>query len=375
MTRIADEPLIYSFYGTAHGVQFINTAPRDASLIETTSFGPGTVTDASINYIGSISLTGQLFAEGHVLNGQLVATMPMDFRAGGDGNSFLDQQLMYTYAIREPDETFTGIRANGGAAQRIHPGDRVIISCFGYTTDRNLIDSINKSKVFSSIEHVCLDQNNRISDVNTDKDKSLDREKLFIPMYAGKLHRIIPLPVPDELKEIAEELDTQEDYTMLIDKNLAQAAGFSEGSTVDFLMVYKNFRQSVRVRYCDVPGHMSLHGGDPTRSGHSQQRLAEAVKEDILPQMLEKDGSPADPNTTVVIGYKLLPWAEAVLYADSITKNGFPNLVIFNSQGTGQSILEGEATNVLDLNHCSADVIRVEALRSKYSWGKDTGRV
>ena len=217
-----------------------------------------------------------------------------------------------------------------------------------------------------------MDQNNRISDVNTDKDKSLDREKLFIPMYAGKLHRIIPLPVPDDLddlKTLANNLDLKNEYTMLIDKNLAEAAGFPEGSTVDFLMVYKNFRQSVRVRYCDVPGHMSLHGGDPMGSGHSQERLAEAVKDDILPQMLEKDGSPANPNTTVVIGYKLLPWAEAVLYADSITKNGFPNLVIFNSQGTGQSILEGEATNVLDLNHCSADVIGVEALRSNYSWG------
>ena len=191
-------------------------------------------------------------------------------------------------------------------------------------------------------------------------------------MYAGKLHRIIPLPVPDDLddlKTLANNLDLKNEYTMLIDKNLAEAAGFPEGSTVDFLMVYKNFRQSVRVRYCDVPGHMSLHGGDPMGSGHSQERLAEAVKDDILPQMLEKDGSPANPNTTVVIGYKLLPWAEAVLYADSITKNGFPNLVIFNSQGTGQSILEGEATNVLDLNHCSADVIGVEALRSNYSWG------
>jgi hypothetical protein len=191
-------------------------------------------------------------------------------------------------------------------------------------------------------------------------------------MYAGKLHRIIPLPVPDdldELKTLANNLDLKDEYTMLIDKNLAQAAGFPEGSTVDFLMVYKNFRQSVRVRYCNVPGHMSLHGGDPMGSGHSQERLAEAVKEDILPQMLEKDGSPANPNTTVVIGYKLLPWAEAVLYADSITNDGFPNLVIFDSQGTGQSILEGEARNVLDLDHCSADVIRVEALRSNYSWG------
>ena len=374
MTRIADEPLIYSFYGTAHGVQFINKAPRDASLIETTSF-LGTVTDASINYIGSISLTGQLFAEGHVLNGQLVATMRMDFRAGADGNSFLDQQLMCTYAIREHDETFTGIRTNGGAALRYSIGDKAIISCFGYTTDRDLIDSIHESQVFSSIEHVCLDQNNRISDVNTDKNKSLDRNNLLIPMYAGKLHRMIPLDVPDKLKTLANNLDLKNEYTMLIDQNLAEAAGFPEGSTVDFLMVYKNFRQSVRVRYCDVPGHMSLHGGDPMGSGHSQERLAEAVKDDILPQMLEKDGSPANPNTTVVIGYKLLPWAEAVLYADSITNNGFPNLVIFDSQGTGQSILRGEATNVLDLGHCSADVIRVEALRSNYSWGKDTGRV
>ena len=110
MTRIADEPLIYSFYGTAHGVQFINKAPRDASLIETTSF-LGTVTDASINYIGSISLTGQLFAEGHVLNGQLVATMPMDFRAGGDGNSFLDQQSMYTYVL-SPTNLWLGLSLN-----------------------------------------------------------------------------------------------------------------------------------------------------------------------------------------------------------------------------------------------------------------------
>jgi aspartate 1-decarboxylase len=370
---LTNDPFIWydSLYGTTHGARFIDEPNQPFGLVETTNFSPATVIEAAINYVGSISLPTEWFEKGYVLNGQLVATMRMDFNAGADRKSFLDQQLMYTYAIREPDETFTGIRANGGAAQRIHPGDKVIISCFGYTTDYRLIDWINESGFFSSIEHVCLNQNNRISDVNTDKDKSLDPEKLLIPMYAGKLHRIIPLPVPDDLKTLANNLDLKNEYTMLIDGNLAQAAGFLKGSTVDFLMVYKNFRQSVRVRYCDVPGHMSLHGGDPTRSGHSQERLAEAVNDDILPQMLEKDGSRADPNTTVVIGYKLLPYEKALEYSQSITEDGFPNLVIFNSQETAQSIQDGIRSNVLDPDHCSRDVrLSIGDMRTDLSWGE-----
>jgi hypothetical protein len=231
-----------------------------------------------------------------------------------------------------------------------------------YTTDPLFIDSINQSGVSGSIRHVQLDASNNIVSAVKLKEQPKD---VLLPMYAGKLHRIISLPVPNKLQEIAKELDAQDDYTMLIDRELAEAAGFPDGSTVDFLMVYKNFRQFVRVQHCEVPGHMSLHGPDST------EILAAPVKEDIVPEMVEKDGSPANPNTAVVIGYKLLPYEKADELSQSITEDGFPNLVVCDSRETVQSIQDGAPSNVLDPDHCSQDVtLSIGDMRTELSWGE-----
>jgi hypothetical protein len=256
-------------------------------------------------------------------------------------------------------EKFKGIRANGGAAQRLRPGDIVRCATFGFTIT-------DDQAQFLPVSHICLDASNNIVSAVKLKEQPKD---VLVPMYAGKLHRIISLPVPDQLKDDAAELDARDDYTMLIDRELAEAAGFPNRSTVDFLMVYKNFRQFVRVQHCDVPGHMSLHGPD------SKKILTAPVKEGIVPEMVEKDGSPADPNTAVVIGYQLLPYEKADQLSQSITRDGFPNLVVCDSRGTAQSIQYETPSNVLDLGNCSRDVtLSIGDMRTVYSWGKVTTR-
>lgn len=72
-----------------------------------------TVTEADLNYIGSISLDPDLMAAADILEHEQVAVLDID-----NGNRF------ETYAITgQPGQ----VCLNGAAARLVHPGDKVII--------------------------------------------------------------------------------------------------------------------------------------------------------------------------------------------------------------------------------------------------------
>ena len=72
-----------------------------------------TVTDANLNYVGSISLDTELMALADIREWEQVAVLDID-----NGNRF------ETYAIKgEPGQ----VCLNGAAARLVHPGDKVII--------------------------------------------------------------------------------------------------------------------------------------------------------------------------------------------------------------------------------------------------------
>jgi aspartate 1-decarboxylase len=80
-----------------------------------------TVTEADLNYIGSISLDPELMAAADIIEHEQVAILDID-----NGNRF------ETYAI-------TGGRGqvclNGAAARLVHPGDKVIIITYADYTE------------------------------------------------------------------------------------------------------------------------------------------------------------------------------------------------------------------------------------------------
>jgi aspartate 1-decarboxylase len=72
-----------------------------------------TVTEADLNYVGSISLDPGLMAAADILEHEQVAVLDID-----NGNRF------ETYAITgQPGQ----VCLNGAAARLVHPGDKVII--------------------------------------------------------------------------------------------------------------------------------------------------------------------------------------------------------------------------------------------------------
>ena len=72
-----------------------------------------TVTDANLNYVGSISLDTDLMRRADILEWEQVAVLDID-----NGARF------ETYAIRgEPGQ----VCLNGAAARLVHPGDKVIV--------------------------------------------------------------------------------------------------------------------------------------------------------------------------------------------------------------------------------------------------------
>jgi aspartate 1-decarboxylase len=85
-----------------------------------------TVTEADLNYIGSISLDPELMAAADILENEQVAVLDIDNGA-----------RLETYAI-------TGLPGqvclNGAAARLVHPGDKVIVITYADYEDAELAD-------------------------------------------------------------------------------------------------------------------------------------------------------------------------------------------------------------------------------------------
>src|SRR3984893_18715050 len=83
-----------------------------------------TVTDANLNYVGSISLDTELMRRADILEWEQVAVLDID-----NGARF------ETYAIPgEPGQ----VCLNGAAARLVHPGDKVIVITYADYEDAEL---------------------------------------------------------------------------------------------------------------------------------------------------------------------------------------------------------------------------------------------
>ena len=87
-----------------------------------------TVTDANLNYVGSITVDTDLMAAADLLEWEQVAIVDID-----NGNRF------ETYVI--PGEAGSGAMClNGAAARLVHPGDRIIVISYADYDDAELRD-------------------------------------------------------------------------------------------------------------------------------------------------------------------------------------------------------------------------------------------
>ena len=87
-----------------------------------------TVTDANLNYVGSITIDTDLMAAADLLEWEQVAIVDID-----NGNRF------ETYVI--PGDAGSGAMClNGAAARLVHPGDRIIVISYGDYDDAELRD-------------------------------------------------------------------------------------------------------------------------------------------------------------------------------------------------------------------------------------------
>ena len=102
-----------------------------------------TVTDANLNYVGSITIDTDLMAAADLLEWEQVAIVDID-----NGNRF------ETYVI--PGAAGSGAMClNGAAARLVHPGDRIIVISYADYDQSELEDGFEPSVV-----HV--DRTNRI---------------------------------------------------------------------------------------------------------------------------------------------------------------------------------------------------------------------
>ena len=87
-----------------------------------------TVTDANLNYVGSITVDCDLMAAADLLEWEQVAVVDVD-----NGARF------ETYVI--PGDAGSGIIClNGAAARLVHPGDRIIVISYADYDDAELVD-------------------------------------------------------------------------------------------------------------------------------------------------------------------------------------------------------------------------------------------
>ncbi len=106
-----------------------------------------TVTDANLNYVGSITIDEELMEEANLLVGQKVDIVNIN-----NGERFSTYVIKGERGSRE-------ICLNGAAARKVHPGDKIIIIAYA-TMD------IEEAKKFKPSVIIVDDNNNIIK--NTD---------------------------------------------------------------------------------------------------------------------------------------------------------------------------------------------------------------
>src|SRR5947209_16447807 len=87
-----------------------------------------TVTDANLNYVGSITIDPLLMAEADILEHEQVAVVDID-----NGNRF------ETYVICG-DPGSGAMCLNGAAARLVHPGDKIIVITYADFEEAELAD-------------------------------------------------------------------------------------------------------------------------------------------------------------------------------------------------------------------------------------------
>ncbi len=103
-----------------------------------------TVTQADLNYVGSITIDSALLAAAEILPHEQVDVL-----------NVTNGQRLTTYAI--PGPAHSGIIGiNGAAAHLVSPGDLVIIVCYAQFTEQELKD--HQPKV------ILVDEQNRMTD-------------------------------------------------------------------------------------------------------------------------------------------------------------------------------------------------------------------
>lgn len=104
-----------------------------------------TVTDANLNYVGSITIDETLLKASNIKEWQKVDILDID-----NGERF------HTYVIKgEPDSG--KICLNGAAARKVQPGDKVIIIAYGLYNPDEMVDY--KPNI------VIVDENNKIKNI------------------------------------------------------------------------------------------------------------------------------------------------------------------------------------------------------------------
>ncbi|EDM23197.1 aspartate 1-decarboxylase [Caminibacter mediatlanticus TB-2] len=102
-----------------------------------------TVTDANLNYVGSITIDEELMQEANLLVGQKVDIVNIN-----NGERFS------TYVIKGKKGK-RDICLNGAAARKVHPGDKIIIIAYASM-------SIEEAKKFKPAVLILDDKNNII---------------------------------------------------------------------------------------------------------------------------------------------------------------------------------------------------------------------
>jgi len=102
-----------------------------------------TVTDANLNYVGSITIDEELMEEANLLVGQKVDIVNIN-----NGERFS------TYVIKGKRGN-RDICLNGAAARKVHPGDKIIIIAYAQMT-------VEEAKKFKPAVLIVDDNNNII---------------------------------------------------------------------------------------------------------------------------------------------------------------------------------------------------------------------
>ncbi len=106
-----------------------------------------TVTDANLNYVGSITIDEELMEEANLFVGQKVDVVNIN-----NGERFS------TYVIKG-ERGKRDICLNGAAARKVHPGDKIIIIAYASMT-------LEEAKSFKPAVLI-VDDNNNIIDKTT----------------------------------------------------------------------------------------------------------------------------------------------------------------------------------------------------------------